>query len=53
MDVRPLARNDCDGVRKELSKIRKLKKGYGYILQSDHFIPSECDYKTYRFFIKV
>ena len=53
MDVRPLVRNDLDGVRKELSKIPDLMKGGGgYILHSDHSIPGECNYETYRYFME-
>jgi len=53
MDVRPLVRNDLDGVRKELQKLPDLMKGGGgYILHSDHSIPGECDYATYKFFVE-
>jgi len=51
MDVRPLTVNDLEGVRKVLSQIPDLMKGGGgYILHSDHSIPGECNYETYRFF---
>jgi len=53
MDVRPLVANDRDGVRKELEKLPALMKGNGgYILHSDHSIPGECNYETYKFFVE-
>ena len=52
MDARNLAANDRDAIRCELQeKIPLLKEGYGYILQSDHSIPTTVEYETYRFFV--
>ncbi|MDD5598855.1 MAG: uroporphyrinogen decarboxylase family protein, partial [Victivallaceae bacterium] len=52
MDARHLAANDIDAVRSELhEKIPAVKVGYGYILHSDHSIPTDCNYETYRYFV--
>ncbi|NCO40965.1 MAG: hypothetical protein COZ06_13800 [Armatimonadetes bacterium CG_4_10_14_3_um_filter_66_18] len=52
MDARNLVANNLDAVRAELAeKIPALKDGYGYILHSDHSIPTTTDYETYRFFV--
>jgi uroporphyrinogen decarboxylase len=52
MDARNLVANDLDAIRAELAeKIPVLKEGYGYILHSDHSIPTTTDYETYRFFV--
>lgn len=52
MDARNLVANDLDAIRAELAeKIPVLKQGYGYILHSDHSIPTTTDYATYRFFV--
>jgi len=53
MDARYIATNDKDGIRKELAeKMPVVKEGYGYILHSDHSIPSTTEYETYKFFIE-
>jgi uroporphyrinogen decarboxylase len=52
MDARNLVANDIDALRKELAaKIPVLKQNYGYILHSDHSIPTDTEYATYRFFV--
>ena len=52
MDVRPMVANDIAGVDKELAKLPALmKSGGGYILHSDHSVPGECDYATYKHFV--
>jgi len=52
MDARNLVANDRDAIRAELhAKIPALMKGSGYILHSDHSIPTDCEYETYRFFV--
>lgn len=52
MDVRNLIANDRDAIRKELeTKIPAVKEDYGYILHSDHSIPTQAEYETYRFFV--
>ena len=52
MDARNLVANDIDAVRKELhQKIPELMKGGGYIFHSDHSIPDQVDYDTYRYFV--
>jgi uroporphyrinogen decarboxylase len=52
MDARNLVANDIDAIRNELrAKIPIVKENYGYILHSDHSIPTDTDYGTYRFFV--
>ncbi len=52
MDARNLVANDRDAIREELTaKISEVKKGSGYILHSDHSIPTTTEYETYRFFV--
>jgi uroporphyrinogen decarboxylase len=52
MDARNLVANDIDAIRAELTeKIPVLKQDYGYILHSDHSIPTTTEYETYRFFV--
>ncbi|MBN2449931.1 MAG: hypothetical protein JXR77_06060 [Lentisphaeria bacterium] len=52
MDARNLVANDIRAIRAELrEKIPVLKEGYGYILHSDHSIPTTTEYETYRFFV--
>jgi len=44
--------NDREAIRRELGrKIPVLMEGGGYILHSDHSVPTTCDYETYRFFV--
>ena len=52
MDARNLVANDIDTIRKELNeKIPVVKENSGYILHSDHSIPTTTNYETYRFFV--
>lgn len=52
MDARNLVANDLESIRAELAgKIPALKEDYGYILHSDHSIPTTTNYETYRFFV--
>jgi uroporphyrinogen decarboxylase len=52
MDARNLVANDKDAIAAELrEKIGPVKENYGYILHSDHSIPTTTDYDTYRFFV--
>ena len=52
MDARNLVANDKDAIAAELNeKIGLAKEGYGYILHSDHSIPTDTEYDTYRFFV--
>ncbi len=53
MDARNLVANDLEAIRRELAeKIPVLKEGSGYILHSDHSIPTDTEYTTYKFFIE-
>jgi uroporphyrinogen decarboxylase len=52
MDARNLVANNLDAINAELQeKIPAVKEGYGYILHSDHSIPDQCEYSTYRPFV--
>ncbi|MDA3798334.1 MAG: hypothetical protein PF692_04545 [Kiritimatiellae bacterium] len=52
MDARNLVANDIDAIQKELQeKIPVLKENSGYILHSDHSIPTNTKYDTYRYFV--
>ncbi len=52
MDVRPLVANDREAVLREVrSKVPVLMRNNGYILHSDHSIPGDCDYETYKLFV--
>jgi uroporphyrinogen decarboxylase len=54
LDVRPIAANDREGVRRELEwKIPIVRKRNGFILHSDHSIPESTDYDTYRYFLDL
>jgi len=53
MDVRPLVANDLDAVQAELAhKLPVAMAPSGYILHSDHSIPDQVEYETYKFFIQ-
>jgi uroporphyrinogen decarboxylase len=52
MDARNLVANDVGAIQKELQeKITILKENSGYILHSDHSIPTNTKYDTYRYFV--
>lgn len=52
IDVRVLYSNDKTKVDAELeSKVPVVKGHYGYMLHSDHSIPDQVDYETYRYFV--
>jgi uroporphyrinogen decarboxylase len=52
MDARNLVANDQGAISAELEeKITAVKDLAGYILHSDHSIPTTTDYDTYRFFV--
>ena len=53
MDTRVLLTNDLHAVDQELEeKIPVVTGRYGYILHSDHSVPSEVDYATYHHFVQ-
>ncbi|HUT23031.1 MAG TPA: uroporphyrinogen decarboxylase family protein [Sumerlaeia bacterium] len=47
IDVRVLGTNDPEKVRREVLRKLNAAKGGGYILQSDHSVPSDVDPATY------
>jgi uroporphyrinogen decarboxylase len=52
MDARNLVSNEKDQISSELElKVPEVMKGSGYILHSDHSIPNQCNYETYRYFV--
>jgi len=53
MDVRSLVANDRDAVRDELEhKLAPAMAGGGYALHSDHSIPDQVEYETYKYFLE-
>jgi uroporphyrinogen decarboxylase len=53
IDARVLETNDRIVIDNELeSKVPFLKEGYNYILHSDHSIPSDVEYDTYKYFVE-
>ena len=53
IDVRFLTNNDLKGIDKELERrIPDLMKDSGYVLHSDHSIPNQVNYETYRYFLQ-
>jgi len=53
LDVRVLATNDREKVRREVLRKLNAAKGGGFILQSDHSIPSNVDPQTYDYVIEL
>ncbi len=53
IDVQVLATNDREKVRREVLRKLNAAKGGGYILQSDHSIPSNVDPATYDYVINL
>jgi uroporphyrinogen decarboxylase len=53
LDVRALVANDLPAIEAELKrKLPAAMAGGGYCLQSDHSIPDQVEYETYRFFLR-
>jgi len=53
IDVRCLYTNNREIIDRELeSKIPIVKKGYGYVLHSDHSIPNTVEYDTLKYFFE-
>ncbi len=53
IDVRVLYTNDRALIDKELStKIPVVKGNNGYVLHSDHSIPNQVSYESYRYFVE-
>ncbi len=53
MDIRTLLSNDLAVVDAELeAKIPVMKEGFNYILHTDHSVPGEVEYGTYRHFLE-
>jgi uroporphyrinogen decarboxylase len=53
IDVRELYTNDQRRIDAELrAKIPTVKQGFGYVLHSDHSIPNQVTYDSYRYFVE-
>lgn len=53
MDVRKLYTNSKAEIEAELTgKIPVVKANHGYILHSDHSIPDQVEYESYRYFVQ-
>ncbi len=53
MDVRVLYTNDKAAIDRELAaKIPMVKGRFGYVLHSDHSIPNQVEYASYRHFVE-
>jgi uroporphyrinogen decarboxylase len=53
LDVRTLVANDRRAIQAELDrKLPAAMAGGGYCLHSDHSIPDQVEYQTYRFFLQ-
>ncbi len=53
LDVRPLVANDLDAIQAELDKkLPTAMAGGGYCLHTDHSIPGQVEYETYKFFLE-
>jgi uroporphyrinogen decarboxylase len=53
IDVRVLATNDRDSVRREVLTKLNAARGGGFIVQSDHSVPDSVDPKTYDYVIEL
>lgn len=53
IDVQVLATNDRELVRREVLRKLNAAKGGGFILQSDHSVPSNVDPQTYDYVIEL
>ena len=52
MDVRVLYANDRAAIDRELlAKVPEVRRGFGYVLHSDHSIPNQVAYNSYRYFV--
>ena len=53
IDVRVLYTNDRAQINRELTaKIPEVKRNFGYVLHSDHSIPDQVDYESYKYFVQ-
>lgn len=53
MDVRVLYSNDRTAMDRELSaKVPVVKGNHGYVLHSDHSIPNQVSYDSYKYFVE-
>jgi len=53
LDVRALCSNDYAAIDRELeAKIPIIKQNYGFMLHTDHSVPTSVKYETYKYFIQ-
>jgi len=53
IDVRVLATNDRDRIRREVLTKLNAAKGGGYIVQSDHSVPDNVDFDSYDYLVRL
>jgi hypothetical protein len=53
IDVRILASNDRDKIRREVLTKLNAAKGGGYIIQSDHSVPTDVDFDSYDYMVQL
>ena len=53
IDVRVLATNDRDRIRREVLTKLNAAKGGGYIVQSDHSVPDNVDFDSYDCLVRL
>jgi hypothetical protein len=53
LDVRVLATNDKDQIRREVLRKLNAAKGGGYIIQSDHSVPDNVDPASYDYVVQL
>jgi uroporphyrinogen decarboxylase len=53
IDIRVLATNDQDQIRREVLRKLNAAKGGGYIIQSDHSMPDNVDPATYDYVVQL
>jgi len=53
LDVRVLATNDREQIRREVLRKLNAAKGGGYIMQSDHSIPDNVDPAAYDYVVEL
>lgn len=53
LDVRPIVANDREAIQAELDRrLKPAMNGGGYVIHSDHSIPDQVEYDTYKFFVE-
>ena len=54
LDIRTMTANDHQAIQAELEKkLPSAMKNSGYVVHSDHSIPNQVEYETYKFFTEL